>query len=126
MLDQDHAFHLRLTPSDLAAKKPDAVITQLEGPIRKLEDHRVRALAQAEGEDRDAHEAESRLGQPFPDQARLEQLRRRYQQITDELNSEAESAETSAPPGPAVREVHDSGSERRRAVPVTPGPDLTL
>ena len=87
---------LRLRPEDLDGKRPDTLITQLEGRLRRLDAERDRTSADAEEHERRATEAEVRTGAPFPDQRRLDQLRRRYQQITDDLNAQSEDVGTQA------------------------------
>jgi Helicase conserved C-terminal domain len=77
-------LELRLTPADIQAKRPDGVITSLEGGIRRLDDKRAEAERRAVEAERRAATADNRLGTGFPDQTRLDRLRRRYQEILDE------------------------------------------
>jgi hypothetical protein len=94
LADDRHFAELLLRTDDLDDKRPDILITQLEGRLRRLETDRDRANADADELDRRATEAEQRTDVPFPDQSRLDHLRHRYQQITDELNDNAQDAGT--------------------------------
>jgi hypothetical protein len=96
---------LRLRPEDLDGKRPDTLITQLEGRLRRLEAERDRAVAAAEEHERRADEAEARTGQSSPDQHRLDDLRRRYRLITDELQADNQEATRSSDRGPAAPEI---------------------
>jgi hypothetical protein len=123
VLDDNHTIILRLTPDHLHDKKPDALIGQLEGPIRKLDDKLAAAQRMATQFATQATEAETRCGQPFPDQGRLDHLRRRYQQILDELNTEADPARPAplhggrppAPPTTSIVSPHLLTTSRRRS-----------
>ncbi|MGH9192116.1 MAG: hypothetical protein ACRDZ0_06540, partial [Acidimicrobiales bacterium] len=94
--DHGQGPELRLRPEDLDGKRPDTLITQLEGRLRRLDAERDRASADADEHERRATEAEARTGAPFSDQRRLDQLRRRYQQITDDLSVQSEDVGTQA------------------------------
>ena len=85
-ITDDETMDVRIPLPDLATKKPDVLVTQLEGPIRRLDTLRDQALAEAERCTQRASDAAARIGQPFPDQKRLTDLRRRYREILDALN----------------------------------------
>lgn len=106
-----HGPELRLRPDDLDDKRPDTLVTQLEGRLRRLETERDRAIADAEEHNRRAAEADIRTGQPFSDQQRLDQLRRRYQQIVDELSTQTDA---DAEPGQSL-EQEQAGPEGPRS-----------
>jgi hypothetical protein len=89
-------------PTSWPPKQPDKLVGQLEGPLRKLEDRRDTALADAADMDHYVSEAQARTGIGFADQERLDQLRARHQEIVDELNTETEPVAPIPPPsGPA-------------------------
>jgi hypothetical protein len=90
VLDDQIAFAVRIRPDELATKQPDKLVGQLEGPLRKLEDRRDTALADAADMDHYVSEAQARTGIGFADQERLDQLRTRHQEIVDELNTDTE------------------------------------
>ena len=99
MLDDDGGPELRFGIDDLDDKRPDTVITQLEGRLRRLEDMRDRAVDTTTDHERHATEARARLGTRFPDQARLDHLLRRHREIADTLAADALSDPTGwAPP----------------------------
>jgi hypothetical protein len=131
MLDNEGGPDVRLGTDDLDNKRPDAVITQLERRLRSLEDMRDRAVGTANDRERHATEARARLRVGWPDQAQLDQLRRRYQEIADRIAADA----MSKPEVPAVREVepmpvtvletYRPGLERRPADGAEPGDGIT-
>jgi len=101
VLDDQLAFAVRIRPDELATKQPDKLVGQLEGPLRKLEDRRDTALADATDLDQYVSDAQARTGIGFADQERLDQLRVRHQEIVDELNSDSEPVMPAPPvPGP--------------------------
>jgi hypothetical protein len=112
VLDDQIAFAVRIRPDELTTKQPDKFVGQLEGPLRKLEDRRDTALADATDMDQYVGEAQARTGIGFADQERLDQLRARHQEIVDELNTETkplpsapgppDQADALAVPDPAV------------------------
>jgi hypothetical protein len=107
VLDDHIAFAERIRPDELGTKQLDKLIGQLECPLRKLEDRRDTALADAAAMDHYVSEAQARIGIGFADQERLDQLRARHQEIVDELNTETEP--TPSPPDPTdEHEVVDS------------------
>lgn len=100
LLHDQITFAVRIRPDELATKQPDKLVGQLEGPLRKLEDRRDNALADANDMDQYVTEAEAQTGVHFADQERLDQLRTRHQEIVDELNIEAEDSQPPAPEPP--------------------------
>jgi hypothetical protein len=98
VLDDQIAFAVRIRPDELATKQPDKLVGQLEGPLRRLEDRRDTALADATDMDQHVSDAQARIGLGFADQERLDQLRARHQEIVDELNTEAEPTPALLPP----------------------------
>jgi hypothetical protein len=77
---------LRLRLEDISDRRPDTLVTQLEGRLRRLQAERDRATADAGVHARRADEADTRTGHAFAGQHRLEQLRHRYDQIIGELS----------------------------------------
>lgn len=113
MLDDEGGPDVRLGIDDLDDKRPDTVIAQLEGRLRRLEDMRDRAVGSANDLEHHAIEARARLGGEFPDQARLDHLRRRHREIADELA--ADTAAGSEPTSPALREIEPMPSSVQRS-----------
>jgi hypothetical protein len=108
----ESAIELRLTPDEVQTKRPDVIVTSLEGHIRKLDDKRAEAQRQAADAEKRAASAQARRGTPFPEQGRLDRLRHRYQEILDELKPD----EDPPPESPPLESPHPPG-------PTTPGPD---
>jgi hypothetical protein len=94
--DDGNGPDLRLRSDDLDDKRPDTLVTQLEGRLRRIEAERDRATADAADHERRAAEADACTGHPFPDQRRLDHLRRRYQQVVADLSAQNEDVATRA------------------------------
>jgi hypothetical protein len=81
------------------------LIARLEGPIHRLDKDRDHALAEVDRLRDEATTLEARVGEPFPHRDRLADLRRRHQEILDELAAQADvnpnDDPTSAPSCPS-------------------------
>jgi hypothetical protein len=93
---------VRLNTDDLGSRSPEKVVTGLEASIRNLDSLAEGHLERAAADDQAAAEAEARL-RPFPDQALLDNLRRRHDQLLAELNEATEAVdEVGRDPAPPV------------------------
>ena len=99
VLGDNSGLSLRLAPREIQASRPDRVITSLEGRIRRLDDDLAATQQRAAEAEQRAASAEERVGAPFPEQSRLDNLRRRHQQILDELAPDPEPSDVPTPNG---------------------------
>jgi hypothetical protein len=97
---------VRLNADDLKSRVAEKVVTGLETSIRNLDSLAARHLERAAADDQAAAEAEGRL-RPFPDQAQLDDLRRRYDQLLAELNEATESVDDVAEAQAAAESAAD-------------------
>jgi hypothetical protein len=109
----DTHIAIRYTALEWKRSDPSSVITRLERHIQRLPETLAATQADAEQARSEAERAESRIGAPWDRADELARLRRRQQEIDEQLAAAASKAPDSAPPstsspstpGPGAREA---------------------
>lgn len=124
----DAHIEIRYTALDWKRSEPSSVITRLERHIQRLPETLAATRAEAEQARGEAERAEARIGVPWDRADELARLRRRQQEIDEQLAAAASKSPDSSTPSTSPPSSRGPGSPDSAGLSATsartrPGPD---